>query len=115
MGARQRDWAKRRRIQIVRALGGKCRYCGATELLELDCIVPQGDRHHRIDSSRRISFYTAQLRLGNVQVLCGSCNARKGDRTHEQVAAEQWLSQLLITRSKGCKNECRVGEASAGQ
>jgi 5-methylcytosine-specific restriction endonuclease McrA len=106
MGARQRDWAKRKRIVLLRILGGRCRYCGATELLELDCIVPQGDRHHRVDSSRRMSFYLAQFRQGNLQALCGSCNARKGDRTHDQVAAEPWLLNTMIAREKGCMNEC---------
>jgi 5-methylcytosine-specific restriction endonuclease McrA len=53
-----------------------------------------------------MSFYLAQFRKGNLQALCGSCNARKGDRTHDQVAAEPWLLNTMIAREKGCKNEC---------
>jgi len=53
--------------------------CGATESLEFDCIEPRGDRHHRMDSSARMSFYHQQHRLGNLQVLCSHHNNLKSD------------------------------------
>ena len=31
-----------------------------------------------MDTSQRMSFYRAQLRLGNLLLLCGTCNALKG-------------------------------------
>lgn len=77
MGLRQRDWARRVRAALIAELGGICRGCGTTEDLQLDCIVPQGDRHHKIEWSARISFYRSQHRAGNLQVLCESCHSEK--------------------------------------
>ena len=31
-----------------------------------------------MDTSQRMSFYRAQLRLGNLLLLCGTCNSLKG-------------------------------------
>lgn len=80
MGLRQREWAKRARLALVVLLGGKCVYCGSKRHLELDCIKPRGHGHHgAIDQSRRVSFYRKELRIGNLQVLCKSCNSKKGE------------------------------------
>lgn len=78
MGAIQKQWAKARREQLMQELGPVCRQCGSTENLSFDCIIPQGDRHHRMDTSARMSFYNHQHRHGNVQILCLSCNSIKG-------------------------------------
>jgi len=77
MSARHKLWAKRKRAEMIERLGGACAICGTIEGLEFDCIIPQGDRHHRMDTSARMSFYHAQERAGNVQVLCHHCNAQK--------------------------------------
>ncbi len=53
-------------------------FCGTTEQLEFDCIKPMGDKHHRYDTSQRMSFYRRRHAEGNLQVLCSTCNARKG-------------------------------------
>lgn len=82
MGWRQREWARRDRKRLMEELGGRCAHCGATENLEFDCIMPQGDFHHRIGSAERHSFYRYQHRHGNLQILCRACNAAKGDGTH---------------------------------
>ena len=78
MSARQKDWAKRTRERLLRILGGKCRHCGTTECLTFDCIIAQGHWHHALDTSSRMSFYRAQMRAGNLQVLCSRCNSIKG-------------------------------------
>lgn len=80
MGARQKDWARRKRVDLLNVLGDKCVECGATEKLEFDCIVPCGDKHHKMEPSTRMSFYHAQHRAKNLQILCTHCNARKGDK-----------------------------------
>jgi hypothetical protein len=84
MGLRQRDWARKERERIIKALGGCCRVCGSTMFLELDCIKPTGDGHHRIEWSWRVSFYRRQLAIGNCQCLCQRCNAKKGADSIEE-------------------------------
>lgn len=46
--------------------GSRCQYCGSTEQLTVDHIIPlaRGESHH----------------LSNLQTLCRSCNSRKRDR-----------------------------------
>lgn len=53
------DW-----IEVLDQHDRKCAYCGTTENIELDHVVPlsKGGRHTK----------------SNVQPLCRSCNARKG-------------------------------------
>lgn len=77
MGKRQRDWARRLRVQIRKDLGNKCAHCGATEELEFDCISPKGDEHHKMEQSARVSFYRVQYALGNLQLLCEKCHKKK--------------------------------------
>jgi hypothetical protein len=77
MGKAQKRWARQERRRIKMLLGEKCALCPATENLEFDCIIPQGDHHHKKDTSSRISFYRRQLAEGNLQVLCAKCNSRK--------------------------------------
>lgn len=65
---------------MIRLLGAKCVWCSAVDNLSFDCIIPQGSRHHRsMEWSARMSFYRGQLDKGNLQVLCVSCNSKKGD------------------------------------
>ena len=89
MGKRQKDWARRARVALLEELGGVCKRCGATEPLEMDCIIPQGDKHHKYETSQRISFYRFQHRTGNLQLLCEHCHAVK--------TASDTLRDLLST------------------
>ncbi len=79
MGRAEKEWARRKRRELLELLGNVCAHCGTAENLEFDCVVPMGDRHHRGDASQRMCFYRRQFREGNLQVLCNVCNARKGD------------------------------------
>ena len=79
MARAQKEWARQKRRELMALLGDVCAHCGGTENLEFDCIRPRGHRHHRGDASQRMCFYRLQFREGNLQVLCGVCNARKGD------------------------------------
>ena len=79
MAKAQKEWARRKRSELLELLGNVCAHCGTTENLEFDCISPRGDRHHRGEASQRMCFYRRQFREGNLQVLCNVCNGRKGD------------------------------------
>ena len=63
---------------MIRVLGGTCRGCGASVCLTFDCIKPTGDKHHRLSSVGRVCYYRDQMRRGNLQLLCASCNSKKG-------------------------------------
>lgn len=67
------------------ALGGRCWVCGATGDLEFDCIVPMGDKHHRWETNRRMSFYKQQFLNRNLQLLCEKHHAKKSK------AEQYWL------------------------
>lgn len=86
MGLRQRQWAERTRDAIFDILGRVCVDCGATEQLEFDCIIPQGNKHHReMEWSWRMSFYRQQLANGNLAVRCQVCNGRKQAKEEYQL------------------------------
>lgn len=87
MGLRQREWAARVRSALLADLGGRCEYCGSTQDLEFDCILPDGHKSHhaRMDPSWRMSFYRQQHEAGNLQILCTHCNSRKGDTLPEEL------------------------------
>jgi 5-methylcytosine-specific restriction endonuclease McrA len=86
MGARQKAWARKARRALLEKHGAVCAICGHWRTLTLDVIVPvdRGDHHRRKDPSARVSFYRAQDRAGNLQVLCLGCNSRKAasDKAH---------------------------------
>ncbi len=79
MARAQKEWARRKRAELMALLGNVCAHCGATDGLEFDCLRPKGDAHHRGEASQRMCFYRRQFREGNLQVLCSECNGRKGD------------------------------------
>lgn len=74
---RQKLWAKARRIELMMLLGYCCKECGREEELEFDCIEPQGDKHHKLDTERRMIFYWRQHEKGNIQILCERCHTKK--------------------------------------
>lgn len=70
MGMRQKEWARKARQELMNILGGCCATCKTTKDLEFDCILNRGDRHHKLDTSARMSFYRAEHMRGNLQILC---------------------------------------------
>jgi hypothetical protein len=80
MGQRQKEWARKERRRIKALLGNRCQVCGSVDGLEFDCNRARGSKHHGMDTSQRMCFYRAQLRMGNLALLCGLCNSLKGDR-----------------------------------
>jgi hypothetical protein len=93
MARRHKLWAAAARARMKLILGGFCASCGSKDMLEFDCIEPAGDRHHRMTAPARISFYRAQMRMGNVQLLCQQCNSLKGDMN----AVDWWLAMQRAT------------------
>lgn len=79
MARRHKLWAARERKRLAGILGGECVLCGSLDSLQFDCISPQGDWHHRRSAPERICFYRRQMRAGNIQLLCGTCNSLKSE------------------------------------
>ena len=77
MSKRQKIWARNLLAEIRQRLGGKCTLCGAVENLELDCINPEGDKHHKMSTDQRASFYRVQHAINNLQLLCEKCHNKK--------------------------------------
>jgi 5-methylcytosine-specific restriction endonuclease McrA len=78
MAQRQMVWARKARADLIEILGGACCNCGSLDELELDCIRPMGDRHHKHGYTWRVSFYRAQhFQFQNLQILCRSCHMMK--------------------------------------
>lgn len=108
MGARQKDWARRVREALFDELGRSCAWCGARSeevKLTFDCIIPtreghKSDHHRRYDWSWRMSFYRAMHAAKNLQVLCDSCNSKKGDNIsfHETELPDVDLPPLVLAK-----------------
>jgi 5-methylcytosine-specific restriction endonuclease McrA len=73
-------WAREARAALVEELGGVCAQCGATERLELDHIVGRDYAIDKLSSHCRIRRLRDEASRGLLQVLCRSCNARKGTK-----------------------------------
>jgi hypothetical protein len=74
--------------------------CGTSEALTFDCIVPQGDSHHRGSTDQRICFYRSEMRLGNVQLLCLSCNCLKADLSQHIFLAAISMARVRLTNRR---------------
>jgi len=81
MSRQAKEWAKRRRAELMELLGGKCHWCGESDPTKLtfDCIEPTGHDHHAGSTDQRMCFYLRQHReRDNIQILCFGCNGLKG-------------------------------------
>lgn len=88
MGQYEKQWARRKRAELTVELGSLCVNCKREDDLEFDCIIPQGDKHHKMDTSARMSFYRAQHRNGNIQLLCEKCHRIKSASEQPEVVEE---------------------------
>lgn len=101
MGARQKEWARKARKALRLELGNECALCGTKRHLEFDCITPQGDAHHKFDTSHRMSFYRQQHLRGNLRLLCQKCNGSTGgewgyrQKLHRQIGLALMQQALL--------------------
>lgn len=83
MARRQREWAKRARLQLIESLGGKCVDCGSVEELQLDHIEPctWAERRPFMEQSQRLSVMRREAKEGKITVRCKRCNVSKGNHS----------------------------------
>jgi len=79
----RRDWARNQRRllkeSLLNLLGNKCVNCGATEDLEFDHIhATKTYTSCRMASLDRLRRYQEEISRGEIQLLCGPCNRKKG-------------------------------------
>lgn len=79
------------RKALMLALGEVCSVCETKENLTFDCIVPTGHQHHRMSSVARAYYYQGQFRMGNLQVLCATCNRKKSDNPQPRYVIRRGL------------------------
>lgn len=95
MAKRQKLWAKRKRKELIDALGGCCKKCGTEDDLCFDCIIPTGDEHHKGSTDQRILFYLKMNKIGNLQLLCQKHNSSKGSR-EQRIPELREIGKILI-------------------
>lgn len=86
MSRYEKEWARKRRRLLFEVLGNVCAHAAMGNCkgpLQVDCIKPCGDKHHKMDTSARQSFYHGQLKKHNLQLLCEYHNATKDKKTDE--------------------------------
>jgi len=72
----QKNWVKKRREEWIISQGGRCVYCGSSESLEVDHIVPEEkELQPAAIWSRKLSV--REKELSKCQVLCSSCHQEK--------------------------------------
>lgn len=75
---RNREARTRRRNRLIQRLGGKCVQCESIVDLEFDHLYPRNWKSHALSSDRRLTIYEQEAGDGRLQLLCRSCNAKKG-------------------------------------
>lgn len=74
-------WAKSERERLIDELGGRCVECGALEGLQFD--HKTGLRRwiaRNLSRWMRMVHYRREAAQGELQLLCGDCNRKKGGR-----------------------------------
>ncbi len=83
MGARQKEWARRKRAELVARLGGKCAVCGSEFDLEIDHPAGRDWSMRRTEFSARISRLCREADEGLLRLLCQYHNARIRPRQNQ--------------------------------
>lgn len=111
MSKQVKEWARRARYALIYELGGKCVVpeCGEEEYekLTFDHIDGKDWETTGLSTDQRMTIYRREHKLGLIQVMCQSCNAKKGD---PRMAPERERCRLLIhignrCATEGCENK----------
>jgi hypothetical protein len=79
---RNRQYRVRLRLEVVAAMGGRCRCCGETtpEFLAIDHVNGGGGKERRLLKNSSTGMYLRVKKLGypkEYQLLCHNCNCAK--------------------------------------
>ena len=105
MSRRAKEWAVKARAELMDKHGNECAWCGENCGLQFDCIIPQGDAHHRFSTDKRMTFYRRQDAAGNLQVLCADCNTTKSVGERRRARLEEF-SGTITYAARPSQAEC---------
>jgi hypothetical protein len=91
--------------------------CHSRDNLQFHCIKRRGHAHHAMDASARMSFYRAEARQGNIQLLCGGCHAevhkierRAGEQGYPLRGHEPSADAILLSGYFNSNTSSKGGE-----
>lgn len=76
---RNRRMRDRLKDSLIAQLGGRCAQCGAADNLTFDHIHGRTWSVRSVHASKRLRIYQREADQGLIQLLCLSCNSKKGD------------------------------------
>lgn len=74
----KRDKYRADRNNLIYYLGGKCAHCGSKENLEFDHLGPKDWEPEDLNRWTRLKRYEKEYDKGKIQLLCSTCNKKKG-------------------------------------
>jgi 5-methylcytosine-specific restriction endonuclease McrA len=101
MGKWEKEWARRKRRELIAQLGGKCVTCGETEYekLTFDHIDGKDWSARGKSTDQRMCRYVKEAKLDLLQILCQVCNSKKGDPRNgdeEERTAIEWEDHHVV-------------------
>jgi 5-methylcytosine-specific restriction endonuclease McrA len=105
MAKRHKEWARRKRRELIAELGGKCVWCGETEYEKLTFDHKFGkDWSARGKSTdQRMARYVKEAKEDKLQILCHICNSKKGvpplspdEEERESIAVQDWIDPEFV-------------------
>ena len=72
-----KKWTQQTRARLILELGGKCVSCGTGNDLQFDHINGRDWDLEKTSQWARLSRIKREMKQGNIQLLCGSCNRKK--------------------------------------
>lgn len=107
MSKSAKAWAKRARVWLINELGGKCANpeCGESEFekLTFDHIYGKDYETTGLSTDQRMCRYMKEHKLGLIQVLCLTCNSKRGDPRDREMKEKV---RLLFKLGGRCLNDC---------
>lgn len=107
MSKSAKAWAIRTRLRLITELGGKCANpeCNEEEYekLTFDHIYGKDWEATGLSTDQRMCRYVKEHRLGLLQVLCLTCNSKRGDPRDREIKEK---IRMICKLGNYCANGC---------
>lgn len=107
MSKQVKEWARRARYRLIMELGGKCANpeCNETEYekLTFDHIYGKEWEATGLSTDQRMCRYIKEHKLGLLQVLCLTCNSKRGDPRDREIKEK---IRMIFKLGGQCINQC---------
>ena len=78
VNVRARRWRELVRQDLLELMGERCAFCGSTDDLTFDHLRARDWKLEKVGSVQRMRIFRKEFWAGKLQLLCRSCNSRKG-------------------------------------